>query len=743
MREKILKIISWNINGLKSRLKSGFVDTILAFDADIICLQEIRSSVFAISGLEEYSQYFFPAQKPGYAGVGILSKTKPQNVQYGFGSDRFDREGRCITAEYDSFYLVSVYYPSLSAERITFREYWDEAFYSFITNLMESKAVIICGDMNTAHLDIDVYSPPALYETPGFTLSERRNFDRLLQAGLVDAFRLLHPRLEWAFSWWSYRGHCRAQNLGMRLDYCLVSSPLRNAVLNCTLRSEIYGSDHCPVELLLDETRVSKAISPLTADNVIPFPGLPAEWPSEPCLEDDQPTSDSTQLDSPVLPAISESDSLAPISCPRNDLRKDLKFTRYNYNYESEDCSIITRTFIILVSQSGFFRFTNFHRYIRSPREIVSNISQHASTRFDYIIPFLNYAFFECGIKSLTEITVEITQNYLRSYANKTKPDGSRTASNQTIKYCTSAIMDFLEIALRDSSHVYSMKREDLYMNVLKKGKHGESFEVKVPVFDIPVKRDIPNPLNRDIPMRAFYLLLDHIIQHHTDLLGMVMVCAFAGCRPAEGTNVRCTSSPLGPGIIFTEVNGKVIRIQLDLTRELQLRSDGVLTGRIKKERMQSVPDLFIEPFMKCYGIYEEYMSHRDREPEYMPFSVNRQGKAMTYDVFYRRFAEVVKEMIPIFQASDDPEIAVYGKILVDHPITPHIFRHYYTVQLVLSGITEPGELMTMRGDTSPESALTYLKNKGELEKQYSVVSNEAFDYLRWSADKQHEEFLK
>ena len=146
---------------------------------------------------------------------------------------------------------------------------------------------------------------------------------------------------------------------------------------------------------------------------------------------------------------------------------------------------------------------------------------------------------------------------------------------------------------------------------------------------------------------------------------------------------------------------------------------------------------------MKCYGIYEEYMSHRDREPEYMPFSVNRQGKAMTYDVFYRRFAEVVKEMIPIFQASDDPEIAVYGKILVDHPITPHIFRHYYTVQLVLSGITEPGELMTMRGDTSPESALTYLKNKGELEKQYSVVSNEAFDYLRWSADKQHEEFLK
>jgi integrase len=186
------------------------------------------------------------------------------------------------------------------------------------------------------------------------------------------------------------------------------------------------------------------------------------------------------------------------------------------------------------------------------------------------------------------------------------------------------------------------------------------------------------------------------------------------------------------------------VKIAIDLTMERPLRSDNVIVGSIKKERIQHVPSLFIQPFMTCYRIYEDYMAtNKKREPDYLPFSVNRSGKAMTYDAYRKRFEKIVQEMIPIYLNTDDPELVIYGRILMERPISPHIFRHFYTVQLVLSGVSDVGELMSMRGDSSPESALTYLQNKGELEKQYSLVNNHTFDFLKFSAAAQHSEEKK
>ena len=383
--------------------------------------------------------------------------------------------------------------------------------------------------------------------------------------------------------------------------------------------------------------------------------------------------------------------------------------------------------------------FTDFHKYIRNPRSVSNNISQHGVSRFDFLIPLLNHAYFQCGINRFEDITIEIIQKYLTVYATGQAGCKKNAPQKETVERCVDYVFDFIDLALMDSNNHFSFSREDLYREVVKRNKRGNVYTEKVPVFEVPRVSVPKEPLNRDIPEKAFFLLLDYIVRHHTDVLGLVMAGAFVGCRPGEETNIRCENSPLGPGIIFTIINGEVVKIAIDLTMERTLRSDNVIVGSIKKERTQYVPNLFIQPFMTCYRIYDDFMaSNRTREPEYMPFSVNRSGMAMTYDAYRKRFEKIVKEMIPIYLRSDDPEIVIYGKILEDHPITPHIFRHYYTVQLVLSGISDVGELMSMRGDSSPESALTYLQNKGELEKQYSLVNNHSFDYLKFAAAARH-----
>lgn len=198
---------------------------------------------------------------------------------------------------------------------------------------------------------------------------------------------------------------------------------------------------------------------------------------------------------------------------------------------------------------------------------------------------------------------------------------------------------------------------------------------------------------------------------------------------------MRRMDSPLGPGIIFDVVDGELLKVTIDLREEYNLRSDMISVGRIKKERMQQIPDIFLHAFRDAYDLYMNYLDTRKYEAEYGAFTVNLQGRAITYDSYRKKFQEIIQnEMIPIYLADEDPEIVLYGRTLMEFKLSPHMFRHWYTVQLVLSGISEPGTLMFWRGDTSPESALTYLQNKGELEKQYRKVNNEVFNYLSWAS---------
>lgn len=323
---------------------------------------------------------------------------------------------------------------------------------------------------------------------------------------------------------------------------------------------------------------------------------------------------------------------------------------------------------------------------------------------------------------------------------NLSDDDEYTRRSKTTVQKCVDSVMNFYINLINDKKSGVHIKSDELYRTISSRNKYGKAVRKRIPVFEVRYVSDVKAPIFRDIPNKAFSLLFDHIAKEHTELLGLVMNQAFAGLRPSEACNVRRTDSPLGPGIRFKEVNGRLYRVEIDLTQELNLRSDCLYVGGIKKERTAIVPDIFLSAYRDAYNIYTEYMNVRAYEADYGAFSVNKQGKAITYASYSQKFRDIIKnEMIPIYLKSTDSELVLYGQTLMEHSLSPHVFRHWFTVQLVLSGINEPGTLMAFRGDTSPESALTYINNKGDLEKQFSRITNETFDYTMWAARKKKE----
>lgn len=249
------KFISWNVNGLRAVCGKGFADIFADLDADFFCLQETKLSPgIAVPEFEGYHSFWNLADRKGYSGTAIYSRCKPTEVTYGIGHDHHDREGRVITLDMDHYYLVTVYTPNSQDElaRLDYRMAWEDAFRSYILELDKKKPVIICGDLNVAHKEIDLKNPKTNRRNPGFTDEERGKFSELLGSGFVDTFRLLHPDLENAYSWWSYRMRAREKNVGWRIDYFVVSERLAPKVADANIRADIFGSDHCPVVLELD-----------------------------------------------------------------------------------------------------------------------------------------------------------------------------------------------------------------------------------------------------------------------------------------------------------------------------------------------------------------------------------------------------------------------------------------------------------------------------------------------------------
>ena len=250
-----MKLISWNVIGLRACLGKGFGDYFNAQSADFFCLQETKMQPGqAQIPAEGYHEYFYSAEKKGYSGTAILTKHEPLSVSYGMGSELHDHEGRMITLEYEHFYLVTVYTPNSQREltRIQYRMCWEEDFRMYLKRLDEKKPVIVCGDLNVAHQEIDLKNPKTNVNNAGFTPQERAAMTRLLASGFVDSFRHLHPDVTGAYSWWSYMFNARANNAGWRIDYFLVSERIKDKITAAEIHSDVLGSDHCPVVLEID-----------------------------------------------------------------------------------------------------------------------------------------------------------------------------------------------------------------------------------------------------------------------------------------------------------------------------------------------------------------------------------------------------------------------------------------------------------------------------------------------------------
>lgn len=250
-----MRFISWNVNGLRALMGKGFRDIFDTFDADFVCLQETKLQEGQVDfSPEGYEVYWNSAEKKGYSGVALASRRKPLNVTRGIGVDVHDHEGRVLTAEYDDFFLVAVYTPNSQdgLRRLSYRMEWEDAFRDYVKELDLRKPVIICGDLNVAHKEIDLKNPKTNRKNAGFTDEERGMMTKLLESGFVDTFRHFHLDLEGAYSWWSYRGRAREKNVGWRIDYFLVSSRLVPRLLNARILADITGSDHCPVSIEIE-----------------------------------------------------------------------------------------------------------------------------------------------------------------------------------------------------------------------------------------------------------------------------------------------------------------------------------------------------------------------------------------------------------------------------------------------------------------------------------------------------------
>lgn len=249
-----MKLISWNVNGIRAALKKGFLDYFQAEDADIFCIQETKCQVGqVVIDLPGYHQYWNAAEKKGYSGTAVFTKAEPISVSYDMEIEEHDKEGRVITLEYEDFYLVNVYTPNSQRDlaRLDYRMTWEDAFRAFLKELEKNKPVIVCGDLNVAHKEIDLKNDKTNHKNAGFTDEERAKMTELQEAGFIDTFRHFYPDLEDVYSWWSYMGKARENNTGWRIDYFLASKALKERLEDAEIHMEVLGSDHCPVILKL------------------------------------------------------------------------------------------------------------------------------------------------------------------------------------------------------------------------------------------------------------------------------------------------------------------------------------------------------------------------------------------------------------------------------------------------------------------------------------------------------------
>ena len=250
-----MKLVSWNVNGIRAVLTKGFEDFFKSVNADIFCIQETKCQEGQVElEFDGYESYWNSAEKKGYSGTAIFTKIKPISVKYGIGIEEHDKEGRVITLEFKDFYMVNIYTPNSKREleRLDYRQIWEDEIRKYLLNLNKTKPVIMCGDLNVAHKEIDLKNPKTNTHNAGFTIEERNKMTELLNAGFIDTFRYLYPEKTDSYTWWSYMRKAREKNVGWRIDYFIVSDDLKNKIKEANIYQDIMGSDHCPIGLEID-----------------------------------------------------------------------------------------------------------------------------------------------------------------------------------------------------------------------------------------------------------------------------------------------------------------------------------------------------------------------------------------------------------------------------------------------------------------------------------------------------------
>ena len=411
----------------------------------------------------------------------------------------------------------------------------------------------------------------------------------------------------------------------------------------------------------------------------------------------------------------------------------------YKHRITAADGSVCARPFIVVRNQYGVIvRFTNLHNYAELyAGKIVMPIAADAEKKLYYVCKALNYVLIEhravFGIESVFGVTVEALARFFRDYAETPMANG-KFRSPQSVGKCVSTIAGFFKKLRRKHGERVSLTEQDLFVQRTFTNRRGIKETKDVPAFQVrSIQKD--GTVFRELPLAAFKVLLNLAFRYAPDIAFAICLQAFAGLRAGEVCNVRQAGSPIGAGITFTHIGQDMRKIEIDITRELQLRRDGKITGRIKKERRQCVYPPFLEAFAAAYEQHLLWLSGRPFEAEYCPMFLNKYGKAMTYGVYNSRFASLVeKHFRPAMLQSENPELRIYGQLLCENKLGLHSLRHFFSVQLVLHG-EDIAQIQYWRGDSSPESAFLYLQNKGDLVRAcFSCKAWRGFcaPYRRW-----------
>jgi integrase len=416
------------------------------------------------------------------------------------------------------------------------------------------------------------------------------------------------------------------------------------------------------------------------------------------------------------------------------DLRGDYRYAVYQHRLLAADGQTYSRPFIVVKNRFGVIvRFTNLHDYagIYSGKTFAPMQSE-ATAKLYYVCRMLNYVLIErfqdFGADHVFEVTREMLEQFFRDYAETPKANGE-CRGQASVERCIAAVTSFYRSLRRKFAAQMNLKDHELVTERFVWNRRSGVVPKIVPTFQARGIRT-SRPIFRELPTKAFRLLMNHAFRYTPDISFALCLQAFAGLRAGEVCNIRQEQSPIGSSLAMTLIGRDVRKVEIDLTRELPMRSDGAICGRIKKERVQCVYPPFLDAFAFAYRHHKEYLSAQKYEPDFCPMFVNRRGMAMTYANYADRFKTLVeKHFRPALLGSADPELRLYGQLLCERSLGLHVLRHWYSVQLVLRG-EDIAQVQYWRGDSSPESALDYLQNKGDLLKELERASNDLIEIL-------------